>query len=85
MVSPMPPRIRPVTSDTEHPEQGFEEASRALLARALADGANVLVMAWENPKGEVLVEGVPNAKAVVRGMVDSAFEAVHPPDKEGEE
>lgn len=71
-------RIRPVSADQEQPEQSFADAARATLERALAEGAVVLMVAWETPSGAVTGVSVPGSGALVRGLTEALYEALIP-------
>jgi len=80
----MAARIRPVSVDQEQPEQSFVEAAQNVLGRALSEGATVLLIAWEDPKGKVTAVSVPGAGVLVRGMVDTLWDQVHPEMRDAE-
>lgn len=75
-------RIRPVSIDQEHPEQSFTEAAQAVLARALAEGATVLMVAWEDPSGRVTGVSVPGSGALLRGLVETLVETLLPENRD---
>ncbi|MGH7049150.1 MAG: hypothetical protein ACREFS_12555 [Acetobacteraceae bacterium] len=77
-------RIRPVSPDQSQSEQSFDEAAQAVLARALADGATVLMVAWENPSGQVTGISVPGSGALLRGLVETLAETILGDDRDAE-
>lgn len=77
----MTAQIRVVTEGHEPHEQSFAEAAEALLARALAEGANALVIAWESEAG-VTAQAIPRSHIVVRGLIDVVYEQLHPMNEE---
>jgi len=77
-------RIRPVSADQEHPEQSFTEAAQAVLARALAEGATVLMIVWEDPSGKVTGVSVPSSGALLRGLIEALAETLAPEDRDAE-
>lgn len=77
----MAAQIRIVAEGNEPREQSFAEAAEALLARALAEGANALVIAWESENG-VSAQAIPRSHVVVRGLVDVVYEQLHPMSEE---
>ncbi|MGH7078134.1 MAG: hypothetical protein ACREFU_08540 [Acetobacteraceae bacterium] len=77
-------RIRPVSADQSQPEQSFADAAQAVLARALADGATVLMVAWEDPSGQVTGISVPGSGALLRGLVETLAETILGDDRDAE-
>jgi len=53
----------------------FKAALRFHVEEAIASGARVAVLIWEGDKG-IEVATVPQAKAVARGLIDYAQEAI---------
>ncbi|MGH7102902.1 MAG: hypothetical protein ACREFJ_10950 [Acetobacteraceae bacterium] len=77
-------RIRLATPDQSQPEQSFGEAARATLERALAGGATVLMVAWEDPSGQVTGISVPGSGALLRGLVETLAETILGDDRDAE-
>ncbi len=77
-------RIRPVSADQSLPEQSFADAARAILERALADGATIMMIAWEDPKGDLKCESVPGAATLARGFAMALAEKWLPDDNDAE-
>lgn len=75
-------RLSVVSGNREQPEGSFLEAAQALLARALADGAIVLMIAWEDPSGKVTGAAVPGSGALLRGLVGALAETLIPDEAE---
>lgn len=77
-------RIRPVSPDQSQPEQSFVEAARAVLERALAEGATVMMLAWENPSGETKCECLPGSAVLTRGFAMTLAEKWLPESDDAE-
>ncbi|MGH7118158.1 MAG: hypothetical protein ACREFP_04075 [Acetobacteraceae bacterium] len=73
-----------MSADQSQPEQSFVEAARAVLERALAEGATVLMIAWEDPSGKVTGASVPGSGALLRGLIEALAETLAPDDRDGE-
>jgi hypothetical protein len=61
----------------EHFEAGFAKTARLALEQALADGAVVLCITYENPNGVQHIS-VPNSHAVVVGLHDQQRHVLYP-------
>jgi hypothetical protein len=72
-------RLRVVQPGDGTPEMGFAEAARAALEKALADGATVLMIAYETP-GAMRAVSVPDGIVVVKGFVELLWEAANASD-----
>lgn len=77
-------RIRLASPDQSPPEQSFAEAAQAVLARALAGGATVLMVAWEDPSGQVTGISMPGSGALLRGLVEILAETILGDDRDPE-
>lgn len=77
-------RIRPVSADQSQPEQSFADAARAITERALASGATILMVAWEDPSGGIVCETVPGAATLARGFAMAVAEKYLPDDSGAE-
>ena len=65
-----------MTASRKPPENDpFKAALRFHVEEAIASGARVAVLIWEGDKG-IEVATVPQSKAVARGLVDCAQEAL---------
>lgn len=70
-----------VISKTDKPSQSFEDAARATFERVLAETSGAIVFIYET-ENSVEVESTPALWAIKRGLVDTAFEAMHGGDDE---
>lgn len=77
-------RLRVARRGGEHFEAGFAKTARIALEQALADGAVVLAITYETPKGETKITAVPNARAVKTGLHEGANALLYPPMEEDE-
>jgi hypothetical protein len=76
-------RLRIAAPGEGQPEGGFADAANAAMARALADGAVVIFLAYETPAGEAKWIAVPLSGVLARGFVDALYDQFHP-DPTGE-
>lgn len=74
-----------MTASRKPPENNpFAAALRFHVEEAIASGARVAVLIWEGDKG-IEVATVPQSKAVARGLIDYAQEALLGGEAEPEE
>ena len=75
-----------MTASRNPPENNpFAAALRFHVEEAIAAGATVAVLIWENSAGGIGCATVPQSKAVARGLIDYAQEALLGGEAETEE
>jgi len=78
-------RLKVVTGKGEHFEAGFAKTARTTMEWVLAEGAVVIAILYETPRG-VAWASVPNASAVTVGLLKKAVEQIETrPEDDGAE
>jgi hypothetical protein len=77
--------------DGDGSDISMSEAIAALAGRIVADKPTVVLMIWESPgkarldSVSVVMAAIPDSRAVIRGLVDDAYELLHPSGDQTEE